>query len=584
MHFFSFLSKSFLHESISFDSFEVTHFIHIFLYFPFCINILVIKLKNKNMKGIKNLESLNKNLYYVLKDAIVFKPNINHLKNLVSSVSLIKYNKTKNFSIRINNNFVYIISVFKEEFIILIPHYYSILSGIETFGQGKILVLLNNLIYSRGYNSIIVSIFITFPCFFLKIIQIFRGINFIIDLKANFILLVVKTKIKKLRFFIISCLKFYKTVVISQIGNFKANQNNLNLLDISVLKNEILIANSENNTIRTWKIKFDLNLKIKIFEPCAFLSSHNNSVLTFLFWGGTFYNYLLTGELNHRIMVWNELLIPLLKINNLGCFLLDCKFLKNISGFIVLFKKNYSKIQYKKNSRYNKSLHQTSIKLYSNWNISKLTFQFILDRFYYLGIIKKVSKNLHTEHILKNFEKIYKDSSFNLLLLNFILNILEKIKSKKIDLSSLYFIHNLLEKKFWNLFFFRKNFIFLIIKQNLLYEIWKIGQFRKISLREIEIEEIFCNKKKKTFFYLTCKICKRISKIKYNSKKINCCEFLHYFTKSLFFFPLQHKRSNLIYYKIQITRDNTMLIDENSKKSIYRNIKYVSTQKEFIWF
>jgi len=103
-------------------------------------------------------------------------------------------------------------------------------------------------------------------------------------------------------------------------------------------------------------------------------------------------------------------------------------------------------------------------------------------------------------------------------------------------------------------------------------------------LREIETEEIFSNQeKKKTFFYKTCKICGRISKLKYVPKKITSCDFLHYFSKSLFFFLVQYKFNYLISWKLQTNRVETMLFDEILKKFFSEKTKYLINQKEFIW-
>nr|UXY87565.1 hypothetical protein CcurKRNrm1_p035 [Cryptomonas curvata] len=581
MYFFSFLSKNFLHESIHFNSFEISYFFCIFLYFPFCVNILVIKLKNKKNKLIKNISNLKKNFYYLSKNYISFKANINPLKNFISSVSTLKRNHTTNFCIRVNNNYVYVISVIKQQFLTSI-NTYSILFGKRLFGQGKTMLLSNYIIYSKGYNSILLGIFVIFPYLFFKNVKIFKGINFITDIKINFILIILKTKFGNLRIFTINFLKFYKNVFISQIGNFSLKSDSFNLLDIIVWKNEILIANSENNSIRTWKIKFDLNKKIKIFQQCGWLDSLSSN-LSFLYWGKTFRNYLFTGEINYRTVIWNELLIPLLKINNIGFFLLDSKFSFHISGFILIFKKIYNKI--KTTTTYDKSLVQTSIKFYSNWNKSKLTLRFILDRIYYLGIIKKLNKQLKIKDFVYNFENINKNSVFYQLLLKLVINILEKVKKKIISLSSLSFLYSLLYRKFWNLFTFDPNLALLIIKRELLSQIWKIGQLRKISLYEIETEQVFSTNKKEVFFYKTCNICKRISTLKFNfKKKINICEFFHSFGKKFHIFPIQNKFNFLANYKIKMNQEVFLPIDKTPKIFVFRNIKYFIRQKEFIWF
>jgi hypothetical protein len=581
MHFFLYLSKKLLHESIYFNSFETSCFFLIFLYFPFCINILAIKFYNKKNKLIKNSK---KNFYYIIKDSIVFKANINSLKNLIMSVSFFKYKNIQNFCIKTNNNFIYIISALNEQFSIISPNSYSILHGKKMFGGGKINILSNNLIYSRGYNSILLGIFSIFPYFFFKSIKIFKGINFITYVKINFILMILKTKPRNLKIFEINFSNLHKSFVISQICNITVKENSVNLLDILVLNNEILIANYENNSIKTWKIKFDLYKKIKKFQPCGFLNSFNNSILSFLYWGGTFRNYLFTGEINYRIMIWNELLIPILKINNIGFFLLDSKFSVQISGFILIFKKIYKKIQNKKTTIYNKRLFQTTIKFYSNWDPLKSTFRFIFDRIYYLGIIKKLNKRLNFKDIIYNFDNINKNSIFYQFMSILTINILENIKKKMIDLSSLYFLYRLLIEKFWNLFIFKLNLSFLIIKKELLCQFWKIGKSRKISLNEIEVEQWLSKNKKKSFVFKTCTICKRISKLKFNfKKKINICEFSHSLGNKLLLFPIQEKFNYFVNYKININRETFILIDQSFKNFLKKNLKNFINQKEFIW-
>nr|UXY88060.1 hypothetical protein Cry52Nrm1_p036 [Cryptomonas curvata] len=584
MHFSSILSKTVLYNTIFFNSIELNHFFRIYIYFPFCVSAIGIRLKNKSIKEKKKCYSLEKNLYFIIKNEIVFKTNKNYLKKFISYISLLKYNKVENFFIRINNNSSFVISATREKFNAIGQHNLSIIYGIDTFGQEKIMTLPNNLIYSIGYNSIIIGILIIFPYSFLKIIQILKGINFIKDLRINSILLIFRDRNGNLRLFRINYLEFQKNISIVQLGNFPMSQNGSSLLDILVIKNQIFIANSENNSIRTWKITFDLSKKINEIESCGFVNSLNNTIISFLFWGGTFYKFLFTGELDSRVIIWNELLIPILKINNIGALILDSKISIHVSGFILIFKKSYTKTQIQKKDNFNKHLPQTTIKIYSNWSRSKINLNFVLDRLYYLGIIKTSFRFLKHKYILNNIANFLKNSIFSVFLFNFVLNVLDKIKKKEIKLVSLFILYFILKSNFWKIFFFGSNSVSSVIKKDILYQLWKIAKLRKISFSELEADQIFGIKKEKFLFFNTCQICKRISKFKFNKKnQLNNCQFSHSLNNCFFYFSMQYKLNYCSNSKIDSSYEKKLLNDETPKKIVYDSLKNIMNQKEFIW-
>nr|UXY87077.1 hypothetical protein 1634Bnrm1_p037 [Cryptomonas sp.] len=583
MHFHNVFDKNFLFESIFLNSINWLYFNSMFIFFPFCINLLVLKIKSKKNSVINNYTDRN-NIYFVLKNDVVFRTKKEYLRSFITFSTLLMYNKINNLCIRTIENNSFIISITRDKSLVLGPHVMSVIYGSDKFGQGEILTIQNNIIYSHGYNSISLGIIMVFPYTFVKKIEILKGINFIINIKINPVLLVYTTKFGKMQFFQISCKDLGQFLTIFPIGSFKVTETSYFLWDILVSKNVIFIANSEYNYIRTWKITLDINMEIKNFQTCGFVHAFNDTILSFLYWGGMFYNFLFTGGMDGKLIIWNELLIPILKINISGSSILDSKLSPDFSGFVLVFRKDCTQIHSEKKDRCIRYLPQTTLKIYTNWKKNGQNLHFIINKLYFLS--KKLEPNSFFDWkiFLRYSEKFKKNTTCIVFIVHFILSICDKIKSKEVELQALVFCYKFLKHKCWANIFFDKKSFFLSKRKELLFQLFKIGKIRNLSLIEIEIGELISLKRKFSVFYRKCDECNRISKFQlmHQSGKIFCL-FSHDVKKKFFYFLSQYKPNSLKNFKLDLDSFGSIPNDETPKFLSCYIINYLVIQREFIW-
>nr|UXY86665.1 hypothetical protein CparaKRNrm1_p034 [Cryptomonas paramecium] len=569
MYFSKVLDKTMVQRFFYLNQIQVNQF-DVYMIFPLCITKISI--------GIKTKQNIKKCLYFVLKTNDIFKINFESKKSVATLNYLFKNTFTKQIYIRTNDNCFYLLILSKKNTFSTYQNT-SIVQGTRLFGYGNVFFLQNNLIYSKEQMSISLGVFMNFPYKFLKKVRLLYNIPPLIDIRLSPPLLTLATKSNHIRFFIIKHSKIKKEMFFLQIGSFYLFRSNSIFSDLLEVKNKIFIAISDSNFILTCKFTFDFNSNLRKIETCAYTRAIR---ISFLEWSNFFFSCLLSGEKSHGIVIWNEILIPILKIKIKNSLILNMKFSLKFLGFFLIVTKDSVKNR-KKVNRLDRHLLQNTIKLYTSWKKYQSNIFFTLNRVYCLQILKGRIFSLNFENEFDVTKKIYQNLAFYLLLFDFLVKILDKIQKKKLDLSYVSFIYKTIRFNAWFFFFFGHFYVNFTTKKQALCTMRNIGQLRSFSTKEVEIEQTFLCEKNLIKNYSRCKICKRLSRFKFfhkNTKRI--CQFAHVIPTKMFDFFKNFNQHWFVNLKLNFEFDAKILSHYRINICFDRATKVLFLQKELV--
>jgi len=439
MYFSKVLNKTLVQEFFSLNQIQINQF-GIYMVFPSCITKISIRTKTK--------QNIKKCLYFILKTNDIFKINSRSKKLATTFNCLLENRFITQVYTRTNDNCFYL-SVLSEKNIFSNYRNTSIVQGTRLFGYGNVFFLQTNLIYSKEQMSVSLGIFVNFPYKFLKKVYFLHNVPPLIDIKLNPPLLMLAIKSSHIRFFIIKHSKIKKKMFFLQIGSFSLFRSNSIFSDFLEIKNKIFIAISDSSFILTCKFTFDRNSNLTKIETCGCVNSFKTS---FLEWNNFFFSCLLSGEKNRKIVIWNEILIPILKIKIKNFLILSMKPSLKFLGFFLIVTKDSIKTR-KKVNRLDGHLLQNTIKLYTSWKKHQSNMSFTLNRIYYLQILKGIFFSLNFENEFDIINKFHRSSTFYVLLFDFLIKILNNIQKKKLDLNYISFIYKIIRHNAWFFFF-----------------------------------------------------------------------------------------------------------------------------------
>lgn len=466
---------------------------------------------------------------------ILFRINLETKKRITSNF-LLKYNfKEFNLEIITGTNFLFTLKEPRIDKISFRPYTFLITSTLTFSGFRKLKGLESDLECSLGFSKINFYLTRIYPTFIKKEINVLNGIKFLDHLNIHSLILSSVSNDSGLNvwswafeknptFFLQIC-----KLKIFQIENFKFFFNPLNCCINIVIKTF--------SSLSTFRILFDKNKVFLKFENLGKIEDSLIFSLVSIFWKYDV-NPKLIGCFSYgRILLWNELLIPIIQISN-NCFsIIDLISKKKSFKYIFILKKNKSLKQEIGGKNFLKSFSQIFLSelnpvKYSktesfkkNWFLWNMHIEYYTIKPFLMKIFPRRFHLFHKIIFLMFYRKILLSSENN-----------SHINSDKKEILNIKKIENILYRptilKFcgWKKIMAEKiKFIFLVF-----------GKKRYFTKQEIYFEQFIREIERKNIYFKKCKVCLRSWKFVPNKSDSNYCPFNHIFKNK----NIENKKKN----------------------------------------
>ncbi|AFP65582.1 hypothetical protein CMESO_430 (nucleomorph) [Chroomonas mesostigmatica CCMP1168] len=560
---------------------EKCFFLVIFSFYIVFLSKISHELKfEKNIRKVVNV--LPESNYS--KMCSILESKVNTFQSFLYNLTLTNANKKRNFFLGTYTNFFFVIpfkldvseSIFSNNLLLI-------------FGKKNLrFKIINNFChdinYFFGLDKITIFVILIFPYFFIKYFYLFVGIKNIFDIEFHPLITTISSKAGFSSIWIIKKFKVSKILKFFQISNIIQNNFESIIYNNILLNSEIIFVTLKKNIVESWRITFTTKKKFSNFEMCGIANYSKQGKIVSFFWGGIFSRSIFLGDVLGNIVLFNEILAPILKIKIFNLIGKDFTHLNDFSTIIMIFKKKKRKALSIKNKKIMNNLPQSILMIFSIEKDQIKTFTFLLNVFNFI-IFK--SKTKSSKEVIEKFNKIsvfFENLKISLHFSKIILLLCNLILYSNFLLNILNFFHRfmrLLFSTFFNFFYIKEVFEEKIF----IFYIFLIGKLRSLSLLEIEMEQTKIMFVYKRFFYQKCNLCERNSKfwIKYPLNSYTCLFFHNLIKKntSLFFpnncfFKEKFRKKYIFQKKWSFLFNGTKILKNRISKILF-------FQKEFKW-
>jgi len=530
-------------------------------------NIIRCKRKSKFSTG----EEISRKFFFPL--------NFEVSKNVIL-VFTYKFDfKEFKLELRTGRNFLYML---KEPRILDFfgPSNFLITSILKISGFGKLTGLDGQVEIGSGFNRIYFFLFKIYPHYIKKEIVALEGVKFIsytiiyplftalLSSISGFYILLNDVQNKKgFKFSQICNLKGYKLVKFRIFFMSSKCSLYLTIINFSILS--------------TFKISFKTSKSPLNFESLGKIEDSLILSLTDTSWGLGGYCYLIGSFSDGKIIIWNEILVPLVQFINCSFVIINLRNEKKPFDFFIVLKKNLNITKEFGRKKNLKLLPQTIL---CNITISKFKIKKNLNKEWFLLKILNLTHLYNFKGNLLYYSKTFSVHitfflKFNRCTLFLIQNFKNKvpIQSKFLNLR-----RSIVDKNTMGRLQYRKE---KNISCKLLFNLSIMGNKRKFTRKEILSDQFLIRLNFKYFFYKKCPTCSRNWKIKIKKSKESTCPFYHgiekpkidqkWFKKTRItekFTPNFHRKETFSTYK--------PIFKSFLKKNLHKNDFF---QKERMW-
>lgn len=524
----------------------------IFFFLPFYLLRVKVFERSKYKKKIIVLNEKNgqKN--------ILFRMNFKVKRSIISHLWYKTNFNTISLEFRTWKNFLFTLIKPRMGYVPLGPYNFLISSSLKISGVGKINCLNYKLESNLGFNTCNFYFIRIFPYYFRKKIKVLKGIKFTVNNTVHpTVFLFLWGKYDYTLWF--SQMEDKKNLIFSQICKIK----NLNVEEVLILfKNSncsVYLCMKSVSFLSTFRLLID---KKKNYLKIENLGKIEDSLLLSLkniCWGLGVHIHLIGGFIDGKIIVWNELLLPIFKFLTCGFSIINFKNGSRFFQYIFILKKNYAINTNIGKKIFQKFLPQTIL---SGLKVSKYRKTENLNKEWFILNTKKLKiQDKPKNEIFHSLDFLSKKKIFFLKFNRYSLFSIEKIKRKSlhprrfIDLKE---IKSQSKTEMSQKIFKKKK------TMKLSFNLFVIGKNRYLTRDEIQCEQFLTERIYKNFYFKKCSICLRIWGINSEISTRISCPFYHNLENQKMFgkidnisdtlktmdFDSSEKETNPLYYPV----------------------------------
>ena len=495
----------------------------IFFFLPFYllkVSVIEQAMHEKKPPVLNECNGLNK---------ILFRMNFEVRRNIISHL----WHRT-NFNIltlefRTWKNFLYSLIKPRMGYLPLGPYNFLISTNLKISGFGKINWLNYKLESNPGFNTCNFYFSRIFPYYFRKKIKVLKGIKFTVNNTVHptaFLFLWGKYDYN----IWFSQLEHKKNLMFLQICNLQI----LKVEKVSILfKNancSIYLSIKSVSFLSTFRLLIDKKKNYLKIENLGKIEDSLLLSLTNICWGSGTHTHLIGGFIDGKIIVWNEILLPILKFLTYGFSIINFKNGKRFFQYIFILKKNHAISKNSGKKIFQKFLPQTVL---SGLKVSKFRKTENLNKKWFLLNIRNIKIQYKPRNEIFHYsEFLSKRETFFLEFNRYSLFSLEKIKSKYIHPNRFL---NLKETKGLSETEKAKKNFKKKKATKLSFNLFIIGNNRYLTRKEIYSEQYLKELIYKNFYFRKCSICLRICGVNPKLTNTISCPFYHNFEKQKMF-------------------------------------------------